>query len=266
MARVRGPGRHVDGYPPAVDLGGGSFPDIATGHGAVWIAHATGAGGVDRVDPRTGTAIHHIPLPWATALTITADAVWALAVPPAPRSLNGPARLARIDPATNEVVGRRVVVGPDASSVTGTADAIWVTLQRSGRVLRVSPATSRIVARIRVGRGPIASVAGGSTLWVLNETDRTLTRIDSARNEAVGAALSLGKELEDIAMARDGLWVAGSDSTVTRIDPSTGVPRGLAVPVGTPRLALAADPAADGVWVASETDGSVQQIRAAASN
>jgi predicted Ser/Thr protein kinase len=61
LQRVDPRTRRVDVFPPAVDLGGGAYADIAAGAGSIWVAHDVDEGGIDRVDPRDRRG-HRAPL------------------------------------------------------------------------------------------------------------------------------------------------------------------------------------------------------------
>jgi streptogramin lyase len=254
--------RRVTPLPAAVDLGGGHFPDITAGSGAVWVAHAQDSGGVDRVDPATGEAVEHIGLAWASAVAAGLSSIWAITAPPRDTRDATRPRLVEIDPAGNRIVGRAAVVGGEPSALAVSEDAVWVADVRRASVVRVDPRSHAVQVRIAVGRRPTAVAADGRIVWVLNHGDRSLMRIDPASNEPVGAPISLGKELEDIALARDGLWVAASDATLTRLDRLSGAQVGDAVNVGRPALKLAASPDEDGVWIASAADATVQRFGA----
>jgi len=126
-------------------------------------------------------------------------------------------------------------------------------------VIRLDAGSMRVRARISVGSEPDVVAVSPRAVWVVNAGDRTLTRIDPSRNEAVGAPVSLGKELEDILTTNGALWVAAADGTVTRLVASTGKLVGTPIPVGAPPLSLAWD--GQRLWVASATDQEVQAIR-----
>src|SRR5262249_20621184 len=86
-------------FPAPVDLGGGEYPALASGAGALWQVHgAIRSGGVSKVDPRDGSVLGRAALPGATAAVADDGGVWAT---------DGEAGLARIDPSS-----ARVVAGP----------------------------------------------------------------------------------------------------------------------------------------------------------
>ena len=113
-----------------------------------------------------------------------------------------------------------------------------------------------IAARFAVGRNPGAIVAGGGSIWVASERDRTVTRIDGARDRVV--TIDVGAEPVGLAYGGGSLWVAdGSAGRVVRVDPASdrvvqrielsNVPRAITAGHGS-------------VWVASAIGGAITQI------
>jgi streptogramin lyase len=260
LTRVDTISGHTASFPEPFDLGGGLFADLALGSGAVWVAHATAGGGVDRVDPGTGEGLAHIAFSYAAVVGTGPGGVWALSAPPSDAGPHRRGQLVAIDPRTNRSTGPPLTVGREPSALAVTRTAVWVADKRSGTVLRVDPDRHTIRARVPVGRRPLAVAADDRVVWVLNGGDRSLTRIDPRSDETVGAPVSLGKELQDIALTRTALWVAAADSTLTKLDPVTGQRQADSQPVGEPPLALSA---ADrlGVWIASAHDQTLQRLR-----
>jgi YVTN family beta-propeller protein len=255
LARADPKTRRVGSFPSPVDLGGGAYPDIASGFGSIWLAHANPTvGGIDRIDPASVQAIQHIPLPGASAVAVGPHDVWAV-------GHRHPGEttfvLAMIDPRRNRIV-RSLAVGPQPAAVAEGAGAVWIADARADSVYRVDPADRRVVAKIPVGAGPARVVAGSGVVWVANLDDETLSRIDPSTNRVVGAPLSLGKQIEDVALAGGTLWVASADATVVGLRASDGSVVTPPVSTGTPPLALAS--AGKTVWVASVGDSTIQRI------
>jgi serine/threonine-protein kinase len=255
LARIDPAKRTVATFPSPVDLGGGEYPDLEAGFGSIWLAHANvTVGGVDRIDPVTVQAIQHIPLPGAWAVGIGSHTVWAV-------THSTPERrkpvLAMIDPRRDRIV-RSLRVGKTPSAVAEGDGAVWVADAGADAVYRVDPQGRRVVATIRVGDGPARLAVGSEAVWVANLRDRTLTRIDPRTDRVVGAPVSLGKEIEDIALAGATLWVASADATVVPLRARNGAVLGNAVPVGRPPLALASERGS--VWVGSAGDLEVERV------
>ena len=111
----------------AVPVVGPIWPAV----GSLWVETPRG---LDRIDERTGRVLARIPLGPVTDVAATRGAVYALE----------DGALARIDPATNRVVGQRVLPGT-TEAVSAEPDGVWVTsVGRPGppvRVYRLNPRT-----------------------------------------------------------------------------------------------------------------------------
>ena len=213
LARIDPATRRPEYFPAPVDLGGGLFPDIATGFGSVWTTQANRTnGGVDRIDPVTVQAIERIPLAGADAIAAGSGHVWVAAG----------GRLARIDPGVNRLAGTPVRLGRRLADIAVGAGAVWVADPGSDVVIRVDARSGTARERFPVGRDPGLVAVGGSNVWIANLGDRTLTRIDAERRAVVGAPVVLGKEIESIAADGAALWVASTDRTLTRLDVRDG--------------------------------------------
>jgi DNA-binding beta-propeller fold protein YncE len=256
LARIDPDGGDAQYAPAPFDLGGGTFADLAGELDSLWQTHANPTvGGVDRVDPMTMEGVERVALPSAHALAVTPNAVWVTTAPAASSGERG--ALARIDPASGSL-GGSLPLGRGLEDVAVAATAVWVVDRARDSVVRVDPGTMRVRARVAVGSAPAVVTVSPRAVWVANLGDRTLTRIDPRRNEAVGAPVSLGKELEDILAVDGALWVASADGTVTRLEAATGRPVGEPIPVGRAPLTLAWD--GEHLWVGSASDHTVQAI------
>ena len=71
---------------------------------------------------------------------------------------------------------------------------------------RLSTRDIRLVATIRVGHGPSAVAIGEGVVWVSNELDGTVSRIELKRN-VVDRTISVGSEPIDVAAGLGALWV-----------------------------------------------------------
>ena len=154
-----------------------------------------------------------------------------------------------------------IPVGPGATQVTVGAGGVWVAVWDAGKVVRVDPATNRIVARIPVGRpqeSPIAIAAAAHAVWVIDFGDAAVLRIDPATNR-VAARIPVHGGAGGIGVGAGAVWVTsgeGGDQRhgwVQRIDPARGR---VAATIGIPG-GLLWDLAIDGasVWVGSELGG-----------
>lgn len=164
-----------------------------------------------------------------------------------------------------------VPIGSAATTeVVAAPDAVWVLLNRNGTVddvlVRVDPATDRVVARVPVGPDARAVAVGEGSVWVLRSVvDRTdLVRVDPATNQVVGTrrlwtgdAQPTGALAEHLAVAGGSIWVVSQQGLI-RVDPRAGRVRTV-LPDSrySPLYLLAAT--GDSVWVASNAN--VERIR-----
>ena len=88
--------------------------------------------------------------------------------------------------------------------------------------------------------------------------DNTLMRIDSGTGRVEGAAISLGKDIHDLAASDDAVWVSAADGTVTRLDPATGEIVGSPLSPARAPLSLAVNGGV--VWVGSVADRTLTKI------
>ena len=135
---------------------------------------------------------------------------------------------------------------PSPGPVIAAFGSVWISDAFAGDVVRVDPETRRVLARIRVGTGPlILPTAVGDELWVTIESSPQVTRIDPATDEIVGrfdlttpdgGAFSPGA----LVASDRTVWVVSQEGAL-RLDPATG--RGL-------RLTATATGAAQAVFFA----------------
>jgi YVTN family beta-propeller protein len=152
---------------------------------------------------------------------------------------------------------RRVAVGRAPAAIATGAGDLWVTNNVDGTVTRVDPRAGRVVATIPVGRGPVGVSASHGAVWVANAEEDTVSRID-ARSERVVATIPVGRDPRAIAAGEGAIWVTNSlNDSVTRIDPATNRVAET-IPVGAGPTAVAVGGGA--VWVANNHDGTVTRI------
>ena len=136
-------------------------------------------------------------------------------------------------PGVQEVQVPFVSIKPSATiKVGGTADwilvsgnAIWVASTKPYAVLRIDPATNRIVARVKVSGEVCSGLAFGfGSVWApICGKKPALVRIDADQN-AISATLPIAPAGPEggITTSDDSVWmVADKNDTVTRIDPTT---------------------------------------------
>lgn len=155
------------------------------------------------------------------------------------------------------VEGRRVPVGRAPAAIAAVAGQLWVTNNLDDTVTRIDPSSARATHTIQVGDGPVGIAAGHSAAWVANTEDDSVSRIDPASGR-VKATIGVGGGPRGVAIGKDGVWVTNSlDDSVSRIDPTTNRVAET-IPVGAGPTAVAVGGGA--VWVANIHDGTVTRI------
>ena len=199
-----------------LSLSGPTCLAMDAGYGAVWVG-VCGTPMLVRVDARTGRITEKVRLEVGNLLeesSVAAGAgrVWAL-------SADG--ELVTLHPRTNKVSVHRAPAG--ATALRAGFGALWVTNYDAGSLMRVDPASHKVVARIAVGSGPRFLAVGEGGVWVLNQFDGTVSRVDPTTNEvtATVAVSDVAVEGGDIAAGGGSVWARVSDSLVARIDPGT---------------------------------------------
>ena len=189
---------------------------IALGAGALWILSSE-QNVVLRVDTATNQVVATIPVSHPMALAVGEGGVWVSYGPST--STSGPVTrtTARIDPASNTVVGT-FDVDQYTLYLTAGAGAVWLSDTATNDVLRIDPTTYAVTARIHVVQAGLLAVDDG-VLWAQSGSLRTLSRIDLASNTVVATYPSAGLG-GPIVVAAGAVWVTDSTvGTVIRIDP-----------------------------------------------
>jgi ABC-type transport system substrate-binding protein len=179
--------------------------------------------------------------------------------------------------------------------VRGGSDNASASAVAENTVALLDPGDGSVDVAFEVGRAPSAVVTGEGSVWVANQLDGTVTRIDREREAA--ATIDVGPHPTALAFGEGSLWVvSGDDRTIAQVDPRTnrvaqrlpvgGQPAGIAVRYGavwvaepaadvvaridlargtTRRFAAGAGPiavaaGAGGVWVAAEESGHLVRL------
>ena len=168
--------------------------DIAIGAGSVWFSRPD-AGEIVRMDPTTGRIQARISDVNAFAIDFGDGAVW----------YSGDGRVGRIDPATN-TAGKPIDVAPGTalSNMAFAGGYGWVTEASEGNLYKVDRTGLKDVIKIRPGIGTPAATSGA--VWLSNNRDGTLTRVDAITGET--RTIDTGHATLGIAAGENQLMVA----------------------------------------------------------
>jgi YVTN family beta-propeller protein len=187
----------------------------------------------------------------ATAILLVAAVSGAVAVvarQARPDPVTVPTTIATAAAPAGTVVATIPVRAPSGVAVGG--GAVWVTAggYQDTRVLRIDPASNRVVASIPVPDGSDRLAVGAGAVWVANRSDNSVSRIDPAGNR-VAATIGVGREPLGITVAAGSVWVASMlDDSVSRIDPA-GNRVAATIPVPGQGSAVTVAAAGGAVWV-----------------
>lgn len=120
-------------------------------------------------------------------------------------------------------------IGGTADWVLVTGNAVWVASTRPYDIVRIDPATNKIVARVRISDNACSGLAFGfNSVWVpICGHKPALVRIDATKN-TISAMLPIPPAGEEggIAASDDSVWmVTDKHGTLVRVDPSTNTVR-----------------------------------------
>jgi YVTN family beta-propeller protein len=229
--------------------------DVAADGDSIWVANA-GDDSVTEVDAGTNAAVGTTsPGVGVAGLAAGAGAVWV-------GSSRG-SEVVRMDPVVGSIRSIRIAPGPgefslsEVSPLTVGYGSVWA-VETGGAIAQLDPDRRQVVDKISVGNSPGSIATGADAVWVTDEADNTITRIDPRSANAVTATAPVGQDPSGLAVGEDAVWVANTeDDTVARIDPETaGVVE--TIPVGRRPTGIATGEGA--VWVANSLGGTVSRI------
>jgi streptogramin lyase len=230
----------------------GAYSAVETGNGSVWVAsHDNGQ--VIRVDPATDKIAATIEVPsFPEVFSVTEGAVWA-------RSAN---TIVHIDPSSNRIVGSVFTHSP-ASGIAAGPDAVWaIAGQFNWDLLKIDPATNRVVEKIPLGRlapkgaptlaAPFAQgilLEHDGLLWIKDQGG--VVAIDPVKRQKVVDTRLPGFELTmGFAAGKDRIWVA-TFGRLAVLDAGDGhVIARLPLPKGTSRAVEHVTVGEGAAWVA----------------
>jgi virginiamycin B lyase len=166
--------------------------------------------------------------------------------------------LVRVDPVTNRADPDTWSLPEGAAAARAGLGSLWVTVWRDDSLLKISPADPRTSQAIKVGDQPRFLAIGEDAVWVMNQGDGSVSRVDAAGNVKATIKVSdVRIEGGDIAVGGGAIWVRIEQDLVVRIDPATNtVTDRYGPPSGSG--SVAADDTA--VWVSAHDASSLWRL------
>lgn len=194
---------------------------LAAGAGGVWLSGPTE---IYRLDHRSGRTVATIPVPAVPceASDVGYGAVWTATC--------GEPGLAKIDPATNKVVGHvalEIPSGLEGEGSVGVGEGgVWLAVDGPGctscRVARVDPQSLRVVAKVTVAHGAAGVRTGAGAVWVTNPLTDRVQKIDPGSARVVDT-IRTGDGPRFFDVGEGAVWTLNQgDGTVSRIVPASG--------------------------------------------
>ena len=196
-----------------IPIGAGAFGYLAAGEGSVWATN-NDANTVSRIDPRSNAVVATIPVGEnPQGIAVGSGSVWV--------ANHRAGSVSRIDAATNRVsaviAGEQLCCSPQA--VATSPGAVWVTVPDPGKahVVRIDPATNRVVATVPVDENGGRLAVTENAVWSATNTP-TVAEIDPATN-TVASRVNAGALVFGAAAGLGSIWVTRPGAGLVRIDP-----------------------------------------------
>ncbi len=191
---------------------------IIAAFGSLWVPLCGTTREVVRIDIKTRRIVAKISDGPAEegAITASGDSVWFTS--------NDSGTLVRLDPATNRV-RQRVAIASGSYNPIVYREIVWITSHEHSLVTGVDAHSGNVIGTVPTGPQPRFLAAGAGSLWVLNQGDGSVTRIDPIKRRAVATiALGVPGHGGDIAFGFGKIWVSVIGLPLTVIDPATNRP------------------------------------------
>jgi DNA-binding beta-propeller fold protein YncE len=214
----------------------GGYPALPTEAGGYLWWFNFGDGSISRIDRASGRLAETLQFDDGAAATLAhGDELWVTA---------DQHDLIRLDGRTGSEL-ERFTLGRDLLFRTGDAGflafaggSVWVTVpdiehpRDPHEVWRIDPETGDVVARLTIDPDPNPLVTLDDVIYAASPTRNTITRIDSATNDAT--SVQVGREPVAVAHGAGSIWVAhGLGLSIWRMDPSSLV-REATIELGEP--------------------------------
>jgi YVTN family beta-propeller protein len=115
-----------------------------------------------------------------------------------------PDNLVRYEPTTG--VTSATDLGAWLGSLAVGGGSVWAANLDADEIVRVDPATNRVVDAIGVGRIPSSFAVGPEAVWVASKRDGTVTRVDPSTADL--KTIDVGGIPIDVAVGASAIWVA----------------------------------------------------------
>jgi len=153
--------------------------------------------------------------------------------------------------------GNAFAVGNNPCATTFDGSSIWISNKADNTVTKLRASDGTILGTFQVGDGPCRMAFDGANMWVANSFGNNLSKLRASDGQLL-ATIPVGREPVGLAFDGENMWVTNTqDSTVSKLRVSDGANLGT-VSVPVPR-GLAFD--GTNLWVSNNVaSGSVTKI------
>jgi DNA-binding SARP family transcriptional activator/streptogramin lyase len=207
----------------------GALPSaVVAQRGFVWVL-SRGDATVSKLDARTGAVVRTVSARGTpVGLALGEGSVWVIGM------ANTRGTVLRIDPETGKVANTRLLGAMIPRAVTAGEGGIWLAAELPGRpgvLLRLSPRTTTVAARLPLPIKPTALALGQRELWVLGRPASgapsgaarvALYGIDPATGGIVAhAVLRADPDRARLAISPRSVWISDGRGAILKLDPIT---------------------------------------------
>jgi virginiamycin B lyase len=190
---------------------------IAIGEAAVWVSDRRRKA-IFKIDPNTYSVVRVIRVPALSPegiMAIGEGSLWVLTATPVADALT------RFN-AQSGLIEATIPLPSEISSVVVANGSVWATGYAKNELYRINPRTNAVSSITKLHNTPRFMTAGGGSIWVLNEGDASVQKIDAENGELVATIeTGLRHGTGSIAMGGGYVWVATPGAPITQIDPQT---------------------------------------------
>jgi streptogramin lyase len=196
--------------PLKVTSAGSLITDMEIGGGSVWVRDEES---VVRADAETGQVVARIDLDHSpNGIAWSEDGLWTA----------GNGRATKINPDTNKAA--KAIETPALSEdIAIEAGTVWLpSTNDDGYVERISADEGQVNTQpLTIGTQPDPIGSGGGFVWIGDEQEETLRKVDARSGQVVGEPIALGAFPTDVEVAPEGVYVLSSADAIVRVDPNS---------------------------------------------
>jgi virginiamycin B lyase len=181
----------------------------------VWVSNYP-RNSVTRIDPKTNKVVATISVGKGPCSGLAAgfDSLW---VP----NCDDPS-VSRVDLKSGQVTATlQLTIGDSEGGLAVGAGSVWMMADAKGTLIRIDPATNKVVAEIYVAPGSFTVAFGEGAVWITSTEKNLVTRVNPYTN-AIETTVSVGPKPRFLSVGEGSVWTVNQeDGTITRVDAKT---------------------------------------------